>query len=241
MEDQDKKQKPPVSKWKFRLIIFAVYFFRSFIFLFLGAVVFLIVGIFRRECLIIGVALLVIDFVISIYFAIKTSRLQGSHEMFNMIVQAARSEDSNGESINVMGKPDKEDLYSEKAHELRHEASEAKTVREVFELYKKDIASMALSDETYTVYIKKQKYFFDDQMHYVISFDRMREINDDIEQHMYMDILFAPDRFDSKIEATFEGKADGDTAEFFAQVGQYLESNGLMELTIDDINVGASY
>ena len=241
MEDQDKKQKPPVSKWKFRLIIFAGYFFRSFIFLFLGAVVFLIVGIFRRECLIIGVALLVIDFVISIYFAIKTSRLQGSYEMFNMIVQAARSEDSNGESINVMGKPDKEDLYSEKAHELRHEASEAKTVREVFELYKKDIASMALTDETYTVYIKKEKYFFDDQMHYVISFDRMREINDDIEQHMYMDILFAPDRFDSKIETTFEGKADGGKDEFFGQAGQYLESNELMELAIEDINVGASY
>ena len=241
MEDQDKKQKPPVSKWKFRLIIFAVYFFRSFIFLFLGAVVFLIVGVFRRECLIIGVALLVIDFVISIYFAIKTSRLQGSHEMFNMIVQAARSEDSNGESINVMGKPDKEDLYSEKAHELRHEASEAKTVREIFELYKKDIAALALTDETYTVYVKKEKYFFDDQIHYVISFDRMREINDDIEQHMYMDILFAPDRFDSMIETTFEGKADGDTAEFFEQVGQYLESNGLMELAIEDINVGASY
>lgn len=241
MEDQDKKPKPPVSKWKFRLILFAVYFFRSFIFLFIGSLVFLIVGIFRRECLIIGVALLIIDFIMSIYCAIRTSRMQGSHEMFNLILQAARNEGSSGNLDGAMGKENKEDLYSEKAHDLRHEASEAKTVGEIFELYKKDIAALALTDETYTVYVKKEKYFFDDQMHYVISFDRMREINDDIEQHLYMDILFAPDKFDSKIENTFEGKADGDTAEFFEQVGQYLESNELMELAIDDINVGASY
>lgn len=241
MEDQDKKPKPPVSKWKFRLILFAVYFFRSFIFLFIISVVFLIVGIFRRECLIIGAVLLAIDFIISIYFAIRTSRMQGSHEMFNMILKAARNEGSSGNLDGFTNKENKEDLYSEKAHELRHEASEAKTVREVFELYKKDIASLALTDETYTVYVKKEKYFFDDQMHYVISFDRMREINDDIEQHLYMDILFAPDKFDSRIENTFEGKSDGGTAEFFEQVGQYLESNELMGLTVDDINVGASY
>ncbi len=241
MEDQNKKTKPPVSKWKFRLIIFAVYFFRSFIYLFLGAVVFLIAGIFRRECLIIGVVLLVIDFIISIFFAIKTVRLKGSREMFNLILQAAQNEDAYGDENSTKGKPDKEDLYSEKAHDLRHEASEAKTVSEVFELYKKDIADMALPDETYTVHIKKEKYFFDDKMHYVISFDRMREINDDIEQHLYMDILFDPDRFDGTIETTFEGIADGGTAEFYEQVVQHLESNGLMELAVEDINVGASY
>ena len=78
-------------------------------------------------------------------------------------------------------------------------------------------------------------------MHFVVSFDRMREINDDIEQHMYMDILFEPDRFDSSIEKSFESGIDGDTAEFFENVGAYLESNGLMELSVDDINVGASY
>ena len=100
---------------------------------------------------------------------------------------------------------------------------------------------MALTDETYTVYIKKEKYFFDDQMHYVISFDRMREINDDIEQHMYMDILFEPDRFESSIEKSFENDVDGDAAAFFETVGTYLESNELMDLTVDDINVGASY
>ena len=66
MEDKDKKQKPPVSKWKFRLIIFLTFFFRSFIFLFLGAVVFLVAGIFRRECLIVGAALLGLDLILSI-------------------------------------------------------------------------------------------------------------------------------------------------------------------------------
>ena len=161
--------------------------------------------------------------------------------MFNLILQAAQNEDAYGDENSTKGKPDKEDLYSEKAHDLRHEASEAKTVKEVFELYKKDIADMALPDETYTVHIKKEKYFFDDKMHYVISFDRMREINDDIEQHLYMDILFDPDRFDGTIETTFEGIADGGTAEFYEQVVQHLESNGLMELAVEDINVGASY
>ncbi|MBQ1247258.1 MAG: hypothetical protein IIX95_04420 [Clostridiales bacterium] len=185
--------------------------------------------------------LLALDLFITIFFTVKTVRLKGSHEMFNAIVNAANDEDSLDDSYDAFSKPDKDDLYSEKAHELRREASSVKSVREVFELYKKDIADMALTDETYTVYIRKEKYFFDDQMHYVISFDRMREINDDIEQHMYMDILFEPDRFESSIEKSFESDVDGDSAEFFETVGTYLESNELMDLPVDDINVGASY
>ena len=100
---------------------------------------------------------------------------------------------------------------------------------------------MALTDETYTVYIKREEYFFDRKMHYVISFDRMREINDDIEHHLYMDILFDPDKFDSGIGSNFEATADGDKAGFFEQVRQYLESNALMDLAVEDINTGASY
>ena len=239
-ENQDKKPKE-ISKLKFALTIFVTYFFRSFIFLTVPALICLIFGAFRKELFIVGGVLLALDLFITIFFTVKTVRLKGSHEMFNAIVNAANDEDSLDDSYDAFSKPDKEDLYSEKAHELRREASSVKSVREVFELYKKDIADMALTDETYTVYIKKEKYFFDDQMHYVISFDRMREINDDIEQHMYMDILFEPDRFESSIEKSFESDVDGDAAAFFETVGTYLESNELMALPVDDINVGASY
>ena len=239
-ENQDKQHKK-ISKFKFGLIIFFTFFFRSFIFLTVPALICLIFGAFRKELFIVGAVLLAIDLFITIFFTVKTVRLKGSHEMFTAIVNAANDEDSLEDSYEPYSKPDKDDLYSEKAHELRSAASSAKSVREVFEMYKKDIADMALKDETYTVYIKKEKYFFDDQMHFVISFDRMREINDDIEQHMYMDILFEPDRFDSSIEKSFESSIDGDTAAFFENVGAYLESNGLMELSVDDINVGASY
>ena len=239
-ENQDKKPKK-ISKWKFALTIFVTYFFRSFIFLTVPALICLIFGAFRKELFIVGGVLLALDLFITIFFTVKTVRLKGSHEMFNAIFNAANDEDSLDDSYDAFSKPDKEDLYSEKAHELRREASSAKSVREVFELYKKDIADMALTDEKYTVYIRKEKYFFDDQMHYVISFDRMREINDDIEQHMYMDILFEPDRFESSIEKSFESDVDGDSAEFFEAVGTYLESNELMDLPADDINVGASY
>lgn len=239
-ENQDKQPKK-ISKFKFGLIIFFTYFFRSFIFLTVPALICLIFGAFRKELLIVGAVLLAIDLFITLYFTIKTVRLKGSHEMFNLIVNAANDEKSSDDSYEPYSKPDKDDLYSEKAHELRSAASSAKSVGEIFEMYKKDIADMALKDETYTVYFKKEKYFFDNQMHYVISFDRMREINDDIEQHLYMDILFAPDRFDGKIEKSFESGVDGDTAVFFKEVGTYLESNGLMDLPVDDINVGASY
>lgn len=239
-ENQDKKTKE-ISKLKFALTIFATFFFRSFIFLTVPALICLIFGAFRKELLIVGGVLLAIDLFITIFFTVKTVRLKGSHEMFNAIVNAANDEDSLDDSYDALSKPDKEDLYSEKAHELRREASSIKSVREVFALYKKDISDMALTDEMYTVYIRKEKYFFDDQMHYVISFDRMREINDDIKQHMYMDILFEPDRFESSIEKSFENGVDGDSAEFFEAVSTYLESNELMDLPVDDINVGASY
>ena len=241
MAEKQDKQPKKISKFKFGLIIFVTYFFRSFIFLTVPALICLIFGAFRKELFIVGSVLLAIDLFITIFFTIKTVRLKGSHEMFNLILNAANDEKSSDDSYEPYSKPDKDDLYSEKAHELRNAASSAKSVREVFEMYKKDIADMALKDETYTVYFKKEKYFFDDQMHYVFSFDRMREINDDIEQHMYMDILFEPDRFDSSIEKSFESSIDGDTAAFFENVGAHLESNGLMDLPVDDINVGASY
>ncbi len=244
MEDQNKEQKKDpnnISKGKFRLILFTTYFFRTFIFLWVPGLVLLVIGLFRKEFLVAGAVLLAADLVVSLIFVIRTARMKGSYQMFKAIVQAASEEAANDDPDGPSGKPDKEDLYSEKAHELRREASDAKTVREVFELYKKDIARMALDDETYTVYVRKEKYFFDEKMHYVISFDRMREINDDMEHHMYMDILFEPDRFGKSVEKTFESGADGDAAEFFEQVREHLESNHLMDLAVDDINVGASY
>ena len=157
-ENQDKKPKE-ISKLKFALTIFVTYFFRSFIFLTVPALICLIFGAFRKELLIVGGVLLALDLFITIFFTVKTVRLKGSHEMFNAIVNAANYEDSLDDSYDAFSKPDKDDLYSEKAHELRREASSVKSVREVFELYKKDIADMALTDETYTVYIKKEKYF----------------------------------------------------------------------------------
>ena len=239
MSEDNKPKK--ISKWKFRAILFVVFFFRSFFPLFLLCLVCFIVGIFIKEVLIVGAILLVIDFIISIYFTIRSSRLQGSHEMFNKIVQAANGEDPYGDLDKITKEWENEDYYSERANDLRGEANSCKTVSEVFELYKKEIANLAFSGEVYTVYIKKEKYFFDDQMHYVISFDRMREFNDDLQKHLYMDILFAPDRFDKKVEETFEGQGGTDNTEFFDKVREHLESNGLMELEIEDINVGASY
>lgn len=237
----EEENKPKISKWKFRALLFVTFFLRSFFPLFLLSLVCLIIGIFIKEFLIIGTVLLAIDLIVSLYFTIRASMLKGSHEMFNMIVQAANGEDPYGDLDKITKEWENEDYYSEKANDLRGEANSCKTVSEVFELYKKEIANLAFSGEVYTVYIKKEKYFFDDQMHYVISFDRMREVNDDIEQHLYMDILFSPDRFDKKIEETFEGHGGEDTTEFFEKVREYLESNGLMELAIEDINVGASY
>ena len=244
MEDQNKDQKKApknISRRKFLLVIFATFFFRTFIFLLVPGIILLVLGIFRKEFLLVGAALLAVDLILSLFGVIKTARMEGSYQMFKAIVQAASEEAANEDPDSPSGKPDKEDLYSEKAHELRREASEAKTVREVFELYKKDIAEMALGDETYTVYVRKEKYFFDEKMHCVISFDRMREINDDLEHHMYMDILFEPDRFGGSVEKTFESNAEGDKEEFFEQVREHLESNGLMDLAVEDINVGASY
>ena len=55
-----------------------------------------------------------------------------------------------------------------------------------------------------------------------------------------MDVLFGPDRFDRKIEKSFESSGTGDHAEFFEQVRKYLEENSLMDIPVEDINVGAS-
>ncbi len=239
MENNNNKPKK-INKWKFRLLLFITFFFRSFLPLFVIAVIILLIGIVRREFLYVGLVLLGIDVIISVYFSIRSSNMKGSHEMFNKIIEAANGDDPYSDLDEITSSWESDDFFREKANEIREEAKECKTVREVFDLYKKDIANLAFADETYTFYVKKEKYFFDEQMHYVISFIRTREVNDDIESHLYMDILYSPDRFDSKIENQFECNAVSGTADFFDQAGKFLEENKLMDLPVEDINVGAS-
>ena len=105
-ENQDKKPKG-ISKWKFALTIFVTYFFRSFIFLTVPALICLIFGAFRKELFIVGGVLLALDLFITIFFTVKTVRLKGSHEMFNAIVNAANDEDSLDDSYDSFSKPDK--------------------------------------------------------------------------------------------------------------------------------------
>ena len=118
----EEENKPKISKWKFRVLLFVTFFLRSFFPLFLLSLVCLIVGIFIKEFLIIGTVLLAVDFIVSLYFTIRTSMLKGSHEMFNKIVQAARGEDPYGDLDKITGEWENEDYYSEKANELRGEA-----------------------------------------------------------------------------------------------------------------------
>ena len=72
-------------------------------------------------------------------------------------------------------------------------AGECSTVGEAFEVYKKHCLYVVTGEETYTFTAgPDKKYFMDGGRYYVISFDRMREINDDVECHMYFDLLFDP-------------------------------------------------
>ena len=110
----EEENKPKISKWKFRVLLFVTFFLRSFFPLFLLSLVCLIVGIFIKEFLIIGTVLLVVDLIVSLYFTIRTSMLKGSHEMFNKIVQAAQGEDPYGDLDKITGEWENEDYYSER-------------------------------------------------------------------------------------------------------------------------------
>lgn len=65
----------------------------------------------------------------------------------------------------------------------------------------------------------------------------MRIVGDDVEVHMYFDLLYDPEKFKTtKIRISSD---DYEMAEeFFDNLEEYLKDKGLMDIPVEDTNIG---
>ena len=67
----------------------------------------------------------------------------------------------------------------------------------------------------------------------------MREINDDIECHMYFDLLYDPEEIHlPKTTFSSEGLASTEVEGFFKTVEEFLIKNDLMNVPVGKTNIG---
>ena len=200
------------------IMTFFMYFFRMFAPLFLVGVVLLIAGIFRKEFLLIGAVFLVLDAVLSVLMMIRMYRIQSRHPEFE------------------------KEFYSARVDGYRDDAMKCSTVGDAFEVYKKHCLYVVTGEETYTFTAgPDKKYFMDGGRYYVISFDRMREIHDDVECHMYFDLLFDPDKMSGpKTTISTENCIDevSNLESYLRSVEEFLKDKDLMSIPLEKTNIG---
>ncbi|MCR5047471.1 MAG: hypothetical protein K6A37_00735 [Saccharofermentans sp.] len=230
------KMNRKLKRTVFKAVFFS-YFFSFFFPLLALAIVLLIIGIFKKTFAIIGVIILAAVAVLSLIMAVRMLTRESKHKEFEQFRKVMNGENPFGELESLTDEWGGRGLYTEHIEIITEEGSECKTVREVFEVYKKYCLEFTTRHEDFCVYVRNETYFGDDEKHFVISFDRMREFNDDLLCHLCMDVLY-PEGFREGINTEMYRSDFTSNEKFFDAVEKYLTDNGLIDLQVDKINIG---
>lgn len=234
--DNDKMNK--MLKRHLIMTMFCTYFFRIFGPLFLIGITLVFVGFYKQEFFYVGGILLLTDFILSVILMIRFFRMHSEHPEFERIRQAFNEGTPADEMQKLTSEWAGDGFYRARVNVYREEASECKTVGEAFETYRKHCLAVVTGKEVFQFKTGLDKhYFFDGAKYFVISFDRMRIVGDDVEVHMYFDLLYDPEKFKTtKIRISSD---DYEMAEeFFDNLEEYLKDKGLMDIPVEDTNIG---
>ena len=220
------------------ITMFCTYFFRMFGPLFLIGATLIFVGFYKQEFFYVGGILLLTDVILSVFMMVRFFHMQSEHPEFERLRQAFNEGRPADELEKMTGEWAGNGFYSARIGVFREEASTAKTVGEAFEIYKKHCMAVVTGRETFIVRIGLDRSYFEDgERHFVISFDRMSIVNDDVEVHMYFDLLYDPDEFKTTKIKFYSADYD-DVEEFFDNVQEYLKDKGLMDVSVEKTNIG---
>ena len=238
MDNDEMKKMNRKMKIYLYLTMFWMYYTKILAPVFILGLIALIVGIFKREFLFAGAVLLVGNVFLALILTVRFFRMHSEHPEFERFRKAVVDGVPAEEIDKMTDEWEGNDFYTARIENYRHEGNECKTIGEAFATYKKHCRAVVTGQETFIVSLAlDKKYFFDSGKYYVISFDRMRIINDDVEVHMYFDLLYDPDAMkNTKIRFCTEDYENLD--EFFDNVEDYLKTANLMDMAIDQVNIG---
>lgn len=218
--------------------MFCTYFFRLFGPLFLIGATLIFVGFYKQEFFYVGGILLLTDLILSGFMMVRFFRMQSEHPEFERLRQAFNEGRPADELEKMTGEWAGNGFYTARIDVFREEASACKTIGEAFEIYKKHCMAIVTGQEVFNVKIGLDRSYFEDgERYFVISFDRMRIVNDDVEVHMYFDLLYDPDEFKST-KIKISSVDYDDVEEFFDNVREYLKDKGLMDVAVEKTNIG---
>lgn len=222
-----------------RLTLFCSYYFHFFAPLVLIGVICTVIGFFKHQFFIAAGIVFILDFVLSLMMIIRFSRMQSDNPEYEKFRQAM-SGNNPYEALNKltndwsgMG----EEFFRARIDMYTAEAQNRSTVREAFSLYKEHGGSV-INDRLFFEFTVSTDVYRDGQRHFVISFDRQREINDDVIVHLWYDLLFDPDTADDSLSENILCENIDEVDDYFAKVEAFLEQNGLMDLPVKKFDIG---
>lgn len=238
MIEPDEKMQKKMNRL-LRFTLFTSFFFQMYFPLVLLGVIFILIGLFKHEFLIVGVILLLIDLILSITSIIRFKNIQSKNPEYEKFRQTMLGNNPY-EGLNKltdewsgMGN----EFFRSRVKMFSEEAENAESVREAFKLYKEHAGSV-INDNLKFEFSVSTYVYQDGQEHFVISFDRQREVNDDVIVHLWYDLLFNPGTAGASLSENILCEDINDVEDYFAKVEAFLERNGLMELAIKKYDIG---
>ncbi|MCR5049097.1 MAG: hypothetical protein K6A37_09090 [Saccharofermentans sp.] len=222
-----------------RLTLFCSYYFHFFAPLVLIGVICTVIGFFKHQFFIAAGIVFILDFVLSLMMIIRFSRMQSDNPEYEKFRQAM-SGNNPYESLNKLTgewSGTGEEFFRSRVKMFTEEAENAESVREAFNLYKEHAGSVINNNLMFEFSVSTYVYQ-DGQNHFVISFDRQREINDDVIVHLWYDLLFDPDTADDSLSENILCENIDEVDDYFAKVEAFLEQNGLMDLPVKKYDIG---
>lgn len=238
MIEPDEKMQKKMNRL-LRFTLFTSFFFQMYFPLVLLGVIFIVIGLFKHEFLIVGVILLLIDLILSITSIIRFKKIQSNNPEYEKFRQTMLGNNPY-EGLNKltdewsgMGN----EFFRSRVKMFSEEAENAESVSEAFKLYKEHAGSV-LNDNLKFEFSVSTYVYQDGQEHFVISFDRQREVNDDVIVHLWYDLLFDPGTAGASLSENILCEDINGVEDYFAKVEAFLEQNGLMELAIKKYDIG---
>ncbi len=219
--------------------LFFTYFFHMGFILVVIGIVLIVIGLFGNKSLIYaGLISFVIDALISFTLMNHFKKIQSQNPEFNRFMDAMNGDNPYQDLGTLTDEWGGEGLYKGRVELITEEVSECKTVKEAFGVYKNHSMALGNPSEEFITTIKTEKYFDDNEKHFVISFVRQREINDDVLVNLYIDLLYEPGTKSPMLNKTFHCSEFSEKEEYFRNIEEYLKENDLWDLKIGKTNVG---
>ena len=237
MNEPDEKMQKKMNKL-LRVTLFTSFFFHMFFPLVLIGVICLVIGLFKPVFLAVGGIFLVLDAVLSLAAILHFNKMQSKNPEYERFRQAMTGANPYEGLNKLTDEWAGEEFFRARLELYSEEAQCCKTVREAFSVYKEHAGSFLGPHLFFEVSVKTEEYFRDGKKHFVISFDRQREVNDDVIVHMWFDLLYEPGTVSETLNETIRCEDYLKIDDYFSKVEAFLEANDLMNLPVKETDIG---